>query len=676
MPLEAPKLDTRTFESLLSEARLRIPRYTPEWTDFNDSDPGMTLVQLFAWLTEMTLFELNRVPELTRVNFLKLIGRDLRPAQPATAQLTFTVQDGASQIDPVPRGTQVMGMPADGSAPLIFETTEGLDLIRPKLDRIRVFDGSNYLDAQRAFPAFGWVPQIGNALYLGFAAPPNASPPGAPFPQQMRFRIVLAQTSDTPAPVSSRDLRQPARPPAQLVWEYNASASPAPRWIRLDTAEDTSVAFTRDGDIIVEGPPATIPPSVAAGVIDARYWLRCRLASGGYPAGLPPQIDQILPNTIRAENLSTIRDEVVGISEGYRGQVFKLNSRPVQPGSLELTVAGADEQPEPWLPQPDFFRSGPDDRHYTFSEATGEITFGNGSQGRIPNAGAEIVAQRYRFGGGTAGNLPAGSINALLTPITGVSEVTNNFPAVGGAGEESVDDAEKEAPRFLRSRNRAVTAEDFALIAREAGGVAKATAIELAHPDFPGVEIPGAVQVVIVPLSGDIHDRSPMPSPDQLRSVCEYLDRFRLITTELTVTGPVYKAVSVQARIETRRYASLDQVERDVRDAIDEYLDPLGRTYRRTEPSRTDLAAPRPGQVVAPQTDDAEPGWLFGKELYRSSLFGVILQLPDVVAVSDLRLLIDNKPMTDLDRPISVKRNELVFSTGDHGITVQPARDL
>jgi len=52
MPLEAPKLDSRSFEDLVKEARERIPRFTPEWTNLNDSDPGMTLVKLHAWLTE------------------------------------------------------------------------------------------------------------------------------------------------------------------------------------------------------------------------------------------------------------------------------------------------------------------------------------------------------------------------------------------------------------------------------------------------------------------------------------------------------------------------------------------------------------------------------------------------------------------------------------------------
>jgi predicted phage baseplate assembly protein len=97
MPLEAEAsrlIDPRTYAKLKDAALLRIPRYTPEWTDFNESDPGVTLVELFAWLTELMLYQMNRVPDLTYVRLLQLLGEELLPAQPAVAYLTFTPQPG------------------------------------------------------------------------------------------------------------------------------------------------------------------------------------------------------------------------------------------------------------------------------------------------------------------------------------------------------------------------------------------------------------------------------------------------------------------------------------------------------------------------------------------------------------------------------------------------------
>ena len=89
MPLQTPVIDDRRFEDILKEARTLIPRYTPEWTDLNDNDPGMALVQLFAWMTDMMLFRLAQVPELHYIKFLQLLGIELRPAESARAEITF-----------------------------------------------------------------------------------------------------------------------------------------------------------------------------------------------------------------------------------------------------------------------------------------------------------------------------------------------------------------------------------------------------------------------------------------------------------------------------------------------------------------------------------------------------------------------------------------------------------
>src|SRR4051794_34411476 len=89
MPLVAPNLDTRTFEQILTEVRRRVPTYTPEWTDLNDGDPGITLAQLFAFMSEQLLFQVNQVPDKGLITFLKMVGAELHPATPAVADITF-----------------------------------------------------------------------------------------------------------------------------------------------------------------------------------------------------------------------------------------------------------------------------------------------------------------------------------------------------------------------------------------------------------------------------------------------------------------------------------------------------------------------------------------------------------------------------------------------------------
>ena len=74
MPIRPPNLDDRRYADILREARALIPQYTPEWTNLSDADPGMTLVQLFAWMTEMIIYRLNQVPDKTYIHFLNFIS--------------------------------------------------------------------------------------------------------------------------------------------------------------------------------------------------------------------------------------------------------------------------------------------------------------------------------------------------------------------------------------------------------------------------------------------------------------------------------------------------------------------------------------------------------------------------------------------------------------------------
>jgi predicted phage baseplate assembly protein len=640
MPLQAPELDTRRFEELFREARLRIPRYNPEWTDFNESDPGITLLQLFAWLSETLLFQMNRVPERSYVKFLQLLGLELRPAQPATAHLTFAAAPGA-RLEPVRRGARILAQPEGGGEPLPFETEAGLSLVAVPLANVLVFDGAAFREvtALNETPGQGWqplgfAPQVGSALYLGFAQ--TDPPPAArPFPQEMRWRAFLPEAAGA---VRAQQAGEPAAaPPAALEWEYRP-AEDAPRWLRLNVFKDDSVAFTREGDLVVEG-PAVIAPSRVWRVAEPRYWLRVRLAGGGYPAGLAPRLDLLRPNTVESRQLTTVRDEILGDSEGLPDQVFTTRHRPVEPGSFSLFIEGSDVEPEEWQRVDDFLASKADDPHYVLSATRGEVRFGDGRNGRIPPAGTEIVVRHYRWGGGQGGNVGAGLIVTPLTPLPGVDAVTNLRPAVGGRDEQTVEELKLRAPSVLRHRNRAMSPEDFAALAEEAGGVARATALALTHPDHPGVEVPGAVTVVVVPEGRDVPPRA---SADLIQSVCRFLDPLRLLTSEVYVQGAGFQEIRIAARIAARANASFDAVARDVAQALDRFLDPQR--------------------------------WGFGQDLFPTSFFDVILDVPDVVSVETLAVEVDGRPHDSLTQRVVVPRGGLVFGRG-HEIVVQAAED-
>lgn len=97
MPLQVPNLDDRKFDELVREAVVRIPVHTPEWNNFNDSDPGITFVQLFAFMTENLLYRSNRIPEANRLKFLTLLGIGLQPATPGRGLVHFRNERGPIQ---------------------------------------------------------------------------------------------------------------------------------------------------------------------------------------------------------------------------------------------------------------------------------------------------------------------------------------------------------------------------------------------------------------------------------------------------------------------------------------------------------------------------------------------------------------------------------------------------
>lgn len=118
MTIQIPVLDDRSHDQLVAEARARIPVHTPEWTNLNASDPGVTILELFAFLTDNLLYRSNRIPEANRLKFLSMLGIALQPPTPGRGLITVTNAKGP--LEPalaLPVGTEVQ------AGPVRFATT-------------------------------------------------------------------------------------------------------------------------------------------------------------------------------------------------------------------------------------------------------------------------------------------------------------------------------------------------------------------------------------------------------------------------------------------------------------------------------------------------------------------------------------------------------------------------
>ncbi|HEU5270762.1 MAG TPA: putative baseplate assembly protein, partial [Jatrophihabitans sp.] len=184
MPLPAPNLDDRTFQDIVDEAKRLIPRFCPEWTNHNLSDPGVALIELFAWMSEMVLYRLNQVPDRLYVHFLNLVGIEPFPPAVARVNLTFWLSAPLEQPVAVPAGTEVTTAlsttaGAAGREPVVFSTSSEL-VIEPPVLRAAltssaatnrftdVWDDLRYPNVTATcFPSDPLT--VGDAFYLGFA---------------------------------------------------------------------------------------------------------------------------------------------------------------------------------------------------------------------------------------------------------------------------------------------------------------------------------------------------------------------------------------------------------------------------------------------------------------------------------------------------------------------------
>ena len=641
MPLEDhfPTIDDRRYDDILDEVRTRIARYTPEWTpvwtDVNESDPGITLVQVFAWLSEMLLYRMGRVPELNELKFLQLLGIELNPAEPARVEVSFPVKTAHTQPYVfVPERSQVETEAPDGGL-MVYESERALTALRAALASVQVYDGYSFTpvtslnaEAIQGFLPFGPLPRPEAALFLGFSDPDD-------FPQvELNLTFFAMPESDRPAPYACELPTNPAFAPARLRWEYWSGKD----WLPLDLLKDETRALTLSGHIYLKMPPPNTMQRGSLGVETASlYWIRARLESSQYEN--PPNLLAVRTNTVSVIQAETFRDEVLGGSSGRRDQVFRLANIPALAGSLSLEIDEGDGF-HLWQQVDDFFGSSPNDHHYVLNRTTGEVRFGDGFNGHIPvanisNPSANVVARQYRSGGGQRGNVPARSIQNLAIDIEGIDngKLYNLLPAGGGRDEETLRTARLRARRAIRSRNRAVTSEDFEFFAMQAANIRRARALPLFHPAFPGVKVPGVVTVIVIPES---QSPNPLPSEGTLSAVCACLNQHRLLTSEVYVIPPTYQKVEVEAEVLINDNADPAQVTPAIEQSLLDYFHPL-------------------------KGGDGQ-GWPFGGTIFYSLVYQRIFSVSGVRSIQKLVIRLDGEE-AGYCQDVPIQEGALVYST-------------
>jgi predicted phage baseplate assembly protein len=620
-------LDDREFQDLVNEARLRVGQRCPEWTDHNVSDPGITLIELFAWMTEVLVYRVNRIPDKLHVALLELLGMRLQPPTAARTDVRFRLAAPPEDEDVlIPAGeTEIATQRVGLEEPVVFQTEQDftIPVARPivyaverdgKAKDVGVARGVANPKGPDQLP-FGTPPKVGDALYLGFDIP-------------LARLLIQVDVDCSQARGAGVD---PEDPP--LVWESSAGDG---KWHVAEVLIDRTGGFNYGSGTVELQLAETSGPDSVAGT--RGQWLRCRLAdrprSGaeaikGSAFTHPPEIYSItaapIGALVPASQTAHEADEVLGESDGTPGQSLELRFSPVllpvEGEQLEVLNQVSGDW-EAWELVETFAESGSDDPHYALDLANGVVEFGpairaaDGSwsqYGAVPPKGAAVRFTRYRHGGGRRGNVIPDALTILRSPVAGVAEVTNPRGALGGVDAETLDDARARAALEFRTRHRAVTASDFEVLAREASPrIARAACV----PPQDG----GPVRVHLLPRV-DPPDRKLsndelVPTEELFGEVGAYIDERRLIGTTVELAPMKLRGMSVVVNLQAEPRTDLGRIEDEVSYALYTYLNPL----------------------VGGRLDGVGEGWELGRALNQGELYGIVHGVPGVDFVKILRV--------------------------------------
>ncbi|MCM1284024.1 MAG: hypothetical protein NC180_09440 [Muribaculaceae bacterium] len=616
-------LDDQSFRGLVEQETARIADLYPAWTDHNSHDPGITLLELFAWLTEQQQFHMDQIGREHILRYLRLLG--ITPGNKRAASVMLSLSAGEPHF--LPKGSRFF------AGDVCFELAASARVGESSVVRLVSHRGNHRrtaaVEAFMHFPAFGDAPAPGDSLWIGMTVPLGEG-------VRSRLAISLAKPecgTRNPIPESCGFY-----PLAELVLECQTAEGCRECLLTKDTTHQ----LLTDGFLEFETPGRME-------AVEDLYWLRLVVKRAEYD--VPPVITGIRLGNAPALQQRTIVETYDGIAEAgelrhfgwlamegeyllfekrqegffrYGGTVrrrredesalfllpekrrFAYRLLCYERGESLLLGAGSglprQEYPAsfpmlcadglalmaevekgsgcylPYEPCVDFAEAGPEDAVFVFREAEGSFCFGDCVNGLAPEGEILLAAARQSLG--AKGNVREGSIRTAVEP--GVT-VTNPAPAAGGREGETLEECRRRLP--AADMHRAVTEEDFEALVLgtpglllESAGVVPLTAGRAADGSLSEERL----AIVAKPASPE---ERPALSGAYRKNILKHLEPRRLLGTGITLLSPEYAGIIVYGEI--RVCAELRTAEAELKEVLHMYFAGIrgsfGAAVRRSE---------------------------------------------------------------------------------------------
>ncbi|QGQ96640.1 putative baseplate assembly protein [Paenibacillus psychroresistens] len=494
--------------------------------------------------------------------------------------------------------------------------------------------------SKKSFKPFFSLESKFPGFYMGFASKP------AKGPISIFFSLVPQAYTEDQVPL--------------IEWEYLSLRGTKLEWAPLKVADKTD-QFIRSGTIKFAGPLDFANASLFG---KTQYWIRAVNRDGKFDRNNElqpiPAVKGIYLNTTLVIQQESIENELPDPIGEAGKEEYVLSRYPVVSEAVwvdETSHFGEEDilafQDDPvhsleiirdseghiqkswvkWLRVENFYESESNDRHYITHRSSGKIRFGDGKHGKVPpNPGRDKIKVNYKIGGGKKGNIAAHQIQSLQNSIAFIQSIDNPEPSGGGCDMETLGEALRRGPQLIKHRNRAVTAEDFEWLARQAdSNIAKVKC--LSNVNANAVKEAGCVTVVVLPKGGS----AGLAFSNLKRRVEQYLlERAAnsiAFPEKIQVIEPAYIEISIYADLVVNSIEDIIPTEMDTNAKLTDFLDPFRGNY------------------------DGK-GWDIGQRIHSSTFYALLKSISNVNHVAQLSMT--------LNKIEQEKRTEISMEAFDH----------